>query len=116
MWPHMPPGITRCARSRNAASIELWFVSNDLLPGRRRLARCRLWKIYPIARRILYAISSIQQRGFSGMATDPLLLGGICDDFTGGLELASMMVRDGLRTRLLTRLARARDLAELDVA
>ncbi len=50
------------------------------------------------------------------MTTNPLLLGGICDDFTGGLELASMMVRDGLRTRLLTRLARAADLKDLDVA
>jgi 3-dehydrotetronate 4-kinase len=50
------------------------------------------------------------------MATDPLLLGGISDDFTGGLELASMMAREGLRTRLLTRLARPADLAGLDVA
>jgi uncharacterized protein YgbK (DUF1537 family) len=46
----------------------------------------------------------------------PLLLGGIADDFTGGLELASMMARDGLRTRLLTKLARPADLADLDVA
>ncbi len=46
----------------------------------------------------------------------PLLLGGISDDFTGGLELASMMARDGLRTRLLTRLARRADLKDLDVA
>ena len=50
------------------------------------------------------------------MSNEPLLLGGISDDFTGGLELASMMARDGLRTRLLTRLARADDLADLDVA
>ncbi|HEV8392284.1 MAG TPA: 3-oxo-tetronate kinase, partial [Dongiaceae bacterium] len=50
------------------------------------------------------------------MSNEPLLLGGISDDFTGGLELASMMARDGLRTRLLTRLARPSDLAELDVA
>ena len=50
------------------------------------------------------------------MSNEPLLLGGISDDFTGGLELASMMARDGLRTRLLTRLARPRDLAGLDVA
>lgn len=45
-----------------------------------------------------------------------LLLGGISDDFTGGLELASMMVRDGLRARLLTRRATVADLAGLDVA
>jgi 3-dehydrotetronate 4-kinase len=50
------------------------------------------------------------------MSNEPLLLGGISDDFTGGLELASMMARDGLRSRLLTRLARAADLADLDVA
>lgn len=50
------------------------------------------------------------------MATDPLLLGGISDDFTGGLELAAMMARDGLRARLLTRLARPADLKDLDVA
>jgi uncharacterized protein YgbK (DUF1537 family) len=50
------------------------------------------------------------------MIGEPLLLGGISDDFTGGLELASMMARDGLRTRLLTRLARPSDLADLDVA
>jgi uncharacterized protein YgbK (DUF1537 family) len=46
----------------------------------------------------------------------PLLLGGISDDFTGGLELASMMARDGLRTRLLTKLARPDDLKDLEVA
>lgn len=50
------------------------------------------------------------------MGNEPLLLGGISDDFTGGLELASMMARDGLRTRLLTRLAKPGDLADLDVA
>jgi len=50
------------------------------------------------------------------MGNEPLLLGGISDDFTGGLELASMMARDGLRTRLLTRLAKPSDLADLDVA
>jgi uncharacterized protein YgbK (DUF1537 family) len=50
------------------------------------------------------------------MINEPLLLGGISDDFTGGLELSAMMARDGLRTRLLTRLARPADLADLDVA
>lgn len=50
------------------------------------------------------------------MSKVPLLLGGISDDFTGGLELSAMMARDGLRTRLLTRLARQSDLADLDVA
>ena len=50
------------------------------------------------------------------MTNEPLLLGGISDDFTGGLELAAMMARDGLRTRLLTRLARPSDLKDLDVA
>src|SRR4030095_10946336 len=50
------------------------------------------------------------------MSNDPLLLEGISDDFTGGLELASMMARDGLRTRLLTRVARPRGLARLHVA
>src|SRR5688572_14003684 len=58
-----------------------------------------------------------RREGKSGaMSNEPLLLGGISDDFTGGLELASMMARDGLRTRLLTRLARPRDLTGLDVA
>ncbi len=50
------------------------------------------------------------------MDEQPLLLGGVSDDFTGGLELASMMARDGLRTRLLTRLAKPADLRDLDVA
>ena len=45
-----------------------------------------------------------------------LLLAGISDDFTGGLELASMMARDGLRSRMLTARARDADLAGLDVA
>ena len=45
-----------------------------------------------------------------------LLLAGISDDFTGGLELAAMMARDGLRTRMLTLRARPRDLEGLDVA
>ncbi len=39
-----------------------------------------------------------------------LLLGAIADDFTGGLELASILVRDGVRTRLLTRFATPADL------
>lgn len=51
-----------------------------------------------------------------GRAEVPLLLAGISDDFTGGLELASMMARDGLRSRMLTVLARPADLADLDVA
>src|SRR3546814_7515377 len=38
------------------------------------------------------------------------------DDFTGALELASMMARDGLRSRMLTALAGPADLAGLDVA
>jgi uncharacterized protein YgbK (DUF1537 family) len=46
----------------------------------------------------------------------PLLLGGIADDFTGGLELASILVRDGLRTRLLTRFAAPEDAAGLEAA
>lgn len=45
-----------------------------------------------------------------------LLLAGISDDFTGGLELASMMARDGLRSRMLTARATPADLADLDVA
>lgn len=45
-----------------------------------------------------------------------LLLAGISDDFTGGLELASMMARDGLRSRMLTARAKPDDLADLDVA
>jgi uncharacterized protein YgbK (DUF1537 family) len=40
-----------------------------------------------------------------------LLLGAIADDFTGGLELASILVRDGIDTRLLTRFATPADLA-----
>ena len=73
-------------------------------------------KIYPILLAILYAISSGEKGKSGAMSNEPLLLGGISDDFTGGLELASMMARDGLRTRLLTRLARPSDLADLDVA
>ncbi len=45
-----------------------------------------------------------------------LLLGAIADDFTGGLELASILVRDGLRCRLLTRFAAPEDLDGLDAA
>ena len=45
-----------------------------------------------------------------------LLLAGISDDFTGGLELASMMARDGLRSRMLTKKARREDLDGLQVA
>jgi uncharacterized protein YgbK (DUF1537 family) len=45
-----------------------------------------------------------------------LLLAGISDDFTGGLELASMMARDGLRSRMLTKKARPEDLNGLQVA
>jgi uncharacterized protein YgbK (DUF1537 family) len=44
----------------------------------------------------------------------PLLFGAIADDFTGGLELASMLVRGGIRTRMLTRFATAEDLSEAD--
>ena len=40
----------------------------------------------------------------------PLLFGAIADDFTGGLELASMMARGGVRTRMLTRHSRPADL------
>lgn len=46
----------------------------------------------------------------------PLLLAGISDDFTGGLELASMMARDGLRSRMLTKKAKPADLEGLQVA
>ena len=45
-----------------------------------------------------------------------LLLGAIADDFTGGLELASILVRDGLKVRLLTRFAKPDDLDGLDAA
>ncbi len=45
-----------------------------------------------------------------------MLLGAIADDFTGGLELASILVRDGLRVRLLTRFAKPADLEGLDAA
>jgi uncharacterized protein YgbK (DUF1537 family) len=45
-----------------------------------------------------------------------LLLAAIADDFTGGLELASILVRDGLKTRLLTRFAEPSDLDGLEAA
>ena len=45
-----------------------------------------------------------------------LLLGAIADDFTGGLELASILVRDGVKTRLLTRFAAPADLEDLEAA
>jgi 3-dehydrotetronate 4-kinase len=44
----------------------------------------------------------------------PLLFGAIADDFTGGLELASVLVRAGIRTRMLTRFAAAEDLADVE--
>ena len=44
----------------------------------------------------------------------PLLFGAIADDFTGGLELASVLVRAGIRTRMLTRFATAEDLADVE--
>lgn len=43
----------------------------------------------------------------------PLVFGAIADDFTGGLELASVLVRGGIRTRMLTRFAKTEDLAEV---
>ena len=44
----------------------------------------------------------------------PLVFGAIADDFTGGLELASVLVRGGIRTRMLTRFATAEDLSEVE--
>ena len=44
----------------------------------------------------------------------PLLFGAIADDFTGGLELASVLARAGIRTRMLTRFATAEDLAGIE--
>jgi uncharacterized protein YgbK (DUF1537 family) len=44
----------------------------------------------------------------------PLLFGAIADDFTGGLELASILVRGGIRTRMLTRFAAAEDLSSVE--
>src|SRR5262245_1103124 len=41
----------------------------------------------------------------------PLLFGAIADDFTGGLELASVLVRGGIQARMLTRFAAAEDLS-----
>jgi uncharacterized protein YgbK (DUF1537 family) len=43
-----------------------------------------------------------------------LLIAAIADDFTGGLELASILARDGLRVRMLTRFAGPEDIAGLD--
>src|SRR5688572_8031578 len=119
MWPHMPFGMTRCARSRSAASTELCMRSNaDPLD----IATVCGADAASIVEDISYITCDpicyiFERKGKSGaMSNEPLLLGGISDDFTGGLELASMMARDGLRTRLLTRLARPSDLADLDVA
>jgi uncharacterized protein YgbK (DUF1537 family) len=44
----------------------------------------------------------------------PLLFGAIADDFTGGLELASVLVRAGIRTRMLTRFADAEELSDVE--
>src|SRR5262245_41928264 len=44
----------------------------------------------------------------------PLIFGAIADDFTGGLELASVLVRGGIHTRMLTRFAAAEDLSNVD--
>jgi len=43
-----------------------------------------------------------------------LVFGAIADDFTGGLELASVLVRAGIRTRMLTRFATAEDLSDVE--
>src|SRR5215470_9938301 len=43
-----------------------------------------------------------------------LLFGAIADDFTGGLELASVLVCAGIRARMLTRFATAEDLADVE--
>src|SRR5687767_3343275 len=108
MWPHMPFGMTRCARSRKAASTELCMRSNAHPLD---IATVCGPKTPSIIEDISYiALNSIcyifgRKGGSGAMSNEPLLLGGISDDFTGGLEFASMMVRDGLRTRLLTRLA-----------
>jgi uncharacterized protein YgbK (DUF1537 family) len=61
----------------------------------------------------MFALGSGKTRGRAAVT---LLLAGISDDFTGGLELASMMARDGLRSRMLTARARPEDLADLEVA
>ena len=44
----------------------------------------------------------------------PLVFGAIADDFTGGLERASVMVRAGIRTRMLTRFATPEDLVSVE--
>jgi uncharacterized protein YgbK (DUF1537 family) len=44
----------------------------------------------------------------------PLVFGAIADDFTGGLELASVLVRRGIRTRMQTRFATAEDLSGVE--
>jgi hypothetical protein len=44
----------------------------------------------------------------------PLVFGAIADDFTGGLELASVLVRAGIRTRMLTRFSAPEDLAGVE--
>src|SRR5262249_22750888 len=44
-----------------------------------------------------------------------LVLAAIADDFTGALELASIMVREGLRARMVTRHADVSDIGDVDV-
>src|SRR5215468_6472444 len=43
-----------------------------------------------------------------------LVFGAIADDFTGGLELASLLVRGGVRARMLTRFAGTADIADAE--
>lgn len=46
----------------------------------------------------------------------PLLLAAIADDFTGGLEFTSLMVREGFSARMVTRFADAAAVGDVDVA
>ena len=112
--------MTRWARSRKAASTELCMRSNadplDVATVCGAETASIVEDISYIARDPICYIFERKGRNVGAMSNEPLLLGGISDDFTGGLELASMMARDGLRTRLLTRLARPSDLEDLDVA
>src|SRR5262245_36249578 len=107
--------MTRCARTRRAASLERRdrFMQMAPLPVGSHCGPSE----QPWSKRI-YHVSLLDRLSIRSIAAQsmPLLFGAIADDFTGGLELASLLVRAGIRTRMLTRFAAAEDLGDVEAA
>src|SRR5262252_7667869 len=104
----MPPGITRRARARRSASIERGerFIGASRSPGPDSAASLVTSDISCIFK--LLPVNSSHEESMS------LVFGAIADDFTGGLELASLLVRGRVRARMLTRFAGTADIADAE--